>query len=367
MTSESRIPIVIVSYRNPEDVVECLEALQGSAAEPAFDVHVCENGGPVAFDSLISALTKVDGPCAGAVPLKIPSELMPCFLRVQYLRFRGRDARVLVAEAGENFGYAGGVNAWLRVLLHHSSWPGVWILNPDTQPDPRALAELVVCSTARRKGMVGSRIVSFEEPSEVRGRGLRWQPIKASTLAVVYQAQIGVEPDLDQIEAVLDAPSGASMYVTRHALETVGLMDEQYFLYFEDLDWGVRAKKSCGVGHAHKSIVRHRGGTTIGSSRLRSQTSPFSVYLEFRNRVRFVRRNRPMWLTWTLFVLCGRTLEFGVIGAWVNMRAAHAGLRAGLAGETGRPDRLFEFRAARPSLRRSAKGIVDPDHQIESS
>jgi hypothetical protein len=132
-------------------------------------------------------------------------------------------------------------------------------------------------------------------------------------------------------------------------------MDEQYFLYFEDLDWGHRAQKTCGVGYAHRSVVPHKGGTTIGSAASHSRASAFSVYLDFRNRVNFVRQHYPSWMLWTLLILLARSLEYGLAGAFGNMRMAREGLKAGIRGETGRPDRLFEFDGAKPRLRGTSK------------
>jgi N-acetylglucosaminyl-diphospho-decaprenol L-rhamnosyltransferase len=63
MINENRIPVIIVSYRNPNDVAECLSALSQLTADPAFDVFLCENGGSAAFDALISSLSEPDGPC----------------------------------------------------------------------------------------------------------------------------------------------------------------------------------------------------------------------------------------------------------------------------------------------------------------
>jgi GT2 family glycosyltransferase len=339
----THIPIVVVSYRNPADVAECLEALRGLAAEPAFDVYICENGGATAFDSLVSVLSRADGPCTADTALMPLCEEMSRFVRVQCLELRSRDVRVLTAEARENFGYAGGINAWLRVLFCNPAWPGVWILNPDTRPDPLSLAELVAWSASRRKGMVGSRVVSFEEPDIVHTRGLRWRPTRASTVAVDFRTPAAIEPNHDAVEEQLEAPSGTSIYVTRRCLERIGFMDERYFLYFEDLDWGYRAKNFGGVGYAHRSVVPHRGGTTIGSARSRRAASQLSVYLEFRNRVLFVRQHHRSWLAWTLLILSVRSLEYGLAGSFANMRAAIVGLKAALVHETGRPDHVFKF------------------------
>jgi GT2 family glycosyltransferase/peptidoglycan/xylan/chitin deacetylase (PgdA/CDA1 family) len=356
MTAATQIPIIIVSYRNPEDVVGSLRALQRSAATPCFDVYLCENGGADAFDDLIAALTDPTGPCENSTAWSLGNLPMPRFVRLHSLQLRGRDARVLVAQAAENFGYAGAINAWLRALLGAGPWIGAWILNPDTEPEPLALAELVAWSATRSRGMVGCRIVAPSKREIVHTRGLQWRPVRATTRAVDHRALATIEPDPEELEGRLDAPSGSSMYVTRNCLESIGLMDERYFLYFEDLDWGVRAKRSEKIGYAHNSVVPHRGGTTIGSGRSRSEASQLSVYLDVRNRLLFVRQHYPIWVAWTVVALFGRSLEYGMVGAFGNLRAALAGLRAGIAGETGRPDRLFEFGAGPPRMR-SAAGL----------
>ena len=101
--------------------------------------------------------------------------------------------------------------------------------------------------------------------------------------------------DVSVIEVAMDSPSGASMYVTRPCIEKIGLMDESYFLFFEDLDWGVRAK-SCGLGYASASIVGHKRGTTTGSAKSLAKMPRLSIYLEHRNGINFVCRHFP----WTV-------------------------------------------------------------------
>ena len=353
MISGKNIPIIIVAYGNARDATECLEALRRSESDPPFDVYICENGGASAFDALVAALCAPAGPCAaGSVPDDMTYDTAR-FVRVQHLGMRGRAARVLIAEAKENFGYGGAINAWLGILLPHGDWPGAWILNPDTQPESRALAELVAWSEARGKGMVGSRIVPSTTSTFIHLRGLRWRLPYAGTEAVGYHAPAAIEPDPDELEARLDAPSGSSLYVTRACLQRIGLMDERYFLYYEDLDWGYRAKRSCGVGYAYKSIVPHHGGTTIRSGGRRSARSPLAVYLEFLNRIHFVRKYHPTWLAWTVFLLLIRPLEYGIAGAFANMTAAFRGVWMGIIGETGRPDDFIALYGRRNARRLS--------------
>jgi len=346
---ENRIPVIIVSYRNPNDVAECLVALSRLTAEPAFDVFICENGGGAAFEALVQSLCEPGGPCRRDQATGDAGFAMPRLRQVRCLRLCDRDATVTVGEAADNLGYAGGVNAWLRVLLASPTWRGAWVLNPDTAPHPRALAELTVVADTRRKGMVGSRIVCRGELNTAPIWGLRWQRWLVATQAVGGDTAERVEVE---VEARLLAPSGASIYVTRRCLASIGLMNEEFFLFFEDLEWGCRAVEAFGsIGYAHQSIVSHAGGTTIGTMRSRKKTSPFSVYLDFRNRVNFVRWQYPSWFAWSVLVLTARALEYGAVGAVANMIAAFRGLIAGALGQTGRPDHDVDFEDRTPRLR----------------
>jgi GT2 family glycosyltransferase len=125
--------------------------------------------------------------------------------------------------------------------------------------------------------------------------------------------------------------------VTKACIDKIGLMDESYFLYWEDVDWGVRAKAACGIGYAHNSVVPHIGGSSTGAVRKRAQRSPLAVYLRNRNQLHFVRRHHPGWFAWTVFVSFLRTAEFLAVGSMRNFAAAVQGLVAGLRGEKGRP------------------------------
>ncbi len=332
---DADIAVVVVAFRNPGDVVGCLNALAQAPAQPNFSVLICENGGAKAYDSLVAALVEMGLPGAEG---QVGERAAP-FDRLQVFRLGAR--RVIVGLAAANLGYGGGINAWLIKLGPEAGWRGVWVLNPDTEPEPDALAALVRFADDHGKGMVGSRAMFTDTAEVVRARGLKWRKLAASVRGVDIFARAAVRPDPADIEARIDAPSGCSFYVTRACIERIGMMDDRYFLFFEDLDWGLRAKASCGVGYAYDSVVPHIGGTSIGSGKRMADRSRLAVYLEFRNRILFVRWNFPGWLAWTVFMAAlqsGRLLLAGALG---NFAAAWSGLGAGLAGETGRPDRLI--------------------------
>jgi GT2 family glycosyltransferase len=151
-------------------------------------------------------------------------------------------------------------------------------------------------------------------------------------------APVAPGPDPEDIERRMDSPTGPSMYVTKDCIERIGLMDDSFFLYWEEVDWGVRAKAACGVGYAHNSVVPHISGSTTGTSRKRAKRSVVAVYLGNRNKLHFVRQHHPGWFAWTVFVSFLRTGEYLLAGSTRNFAAANKGLFAGLRGERGRPE-----------------------------
>jgi GT2 family glycosyltransferase len=338
MSELAATPVLIVAYRNPSDIVACLTALGAAQDCPQFEIFVCENGGPEAYRDLVGALTADSGPCRETGRQEDLDT--PLLSNRLVLRLKGRVDAPLVhlGEAEDNLGYGGGVNAWLRPLLDRPGWPAAWVLNPDTEPAPDALAELAAYAARWDKAMVGSRLVPTNHPDRVHSRGLRWSKGRAVACSVDLRAPGHIEPDPQNVDARLDSPSGASMYVTRRCIEQIGLMDEAYFLFFEDLEWGLRAKRLSGVGYAHRSIVVHTGGTTIGSSIDPSHQSALSVYLEYRNSILFVRKTFPRWLIWTIVLQLARLAAKGWAYPPGNLNAAFRGLLAGVQGHSGRPN-----------------------------
>lgn len=336
------VAVIIVGFRNCEDVRDCLRALSSSSPDPSFDIFICENGGSLSFERLLEALLSDAGPCEELNEYEIVEQEWERCREVRRLRLRGRSASVWIACAAENLGYAGGVNAWLKQLQKISFWKGVWILNPDTQPEATALAELAQRARVGNKGMVGSTILDINQPDRISCRGgIHWQKWATRSVMIGFGEPANAVCDLRAIEAAMDCPSGASMYVTRECIEKTGLMDESYFLFSEDLDWGVRAK-GCGLGYASASIVRHKRGTTTGSAMSPLRVPRFSVYLQHRNAVRFVRKHFPLTLPICVVVMFLYAVRYLLRQAPRQFIAAIHGTIAGLKGETGPPIRYAE-------------------------
>jgi GT2 family glycosyltransferase len=109
---------------------------------------------------------------------------------------------------------------------------------------------------------------------------------------------------------------GASMLVSRSFLDEIGLMCEDYFLYFEEADWATRAKDRFNLGYAPKSIVYHKVGACVGTSSNPLKKSYTCDYFNIRNRLLFTRRFYPAALPTVWLVISGALALRLVMGKW---------------------------------------------------
>lgn len=154
-----RSAVIIIGFNNPKDIRECVSALCRATPESDFDVLVCENGGPEAYQELFAELTSSTGPCSTLSKPELLFSPTDRFAEVRCLLLTGRSSRLWIARATQNLGYAGAINAWITSLLHLPGWEGIWVLNPDTEPYPDALSALIAHATSNDKGMIGSTIL----------------------------------------------------------------------------------------------------------------------------------------------------------------------------------------------------------------
>src|SRR3954468_14328017 len=106
---------------------------------------------------------------------------------------------------------------------------------------------------------------------------------------------IHTAPDRDRIERDMAYPSGASMLVSRDFLQSVGLLNEAYFLYYEELDWVTRARGRFGLAYSPESIVYHKHGRSVEASTAQRRFHPADFYIH-RNRLRYTFRYFPAGL-----------------------------------------------------------------------
>lgn len=312
MNNYNKIYIILVNYNGWKDTIECLESLLRNSY-PSFQVIVCDNA------SSDGSLDRIKEWAAGIIisdiydnnPLK---HLTKPFLPkpVNYYEYRYADlikhksfqtlsnAPLILIDSGSNLGFAGGNNAGVKFAQLNDDYSAIWFLNNDTVIEKDTLTELAAYSakyrdSGKKIGMIGSKLLYYDRPDTIQGCG----GIYYRSLA--YSRHIGTgsidNGQYDQDDLKMDYIIGASMFVPREFIDDVGLMNEEYFIYFEETDWIVRGRrKNWETGYAWRSKVYHKEGAAIGANKQKRTKSGIAVYYFFRNAIIFTRRYYPLFL-----------------------------------------------------------------------
>lgn len=175
------------------------------------------------------------------------------------IRIRAAYPGIEMVELGENTGFARANNAGIRLALDRNV-DYVWLLNNDTRVAPEALDALVQAAEADATiGAVGSALYHMHRSNVLQAWGGGcvnfW-----SGRAIHFRSQAP--------EARIEYLTAASMLVRRAAIESVGLFDEAFFLYWEDVDYCFRLRKAgWRLAVAGGSVVLHKESSTAGKNR----------------------------------------------------------------------------------------------------
>ena len=245
--SNSKVAIIIVNWNGKTDTLACLHSLR-HLRYPDFDVIVVDNG-------------STDGSVES---------------------FRAECDWVKILETGQNLGYAGGNNAGLTYALE-KDYDYFLLLNNDTEVDPDFLGYLVqALEEDSELGVVGPLIYYFSLPEILWSAGGMIDRKKINT----YMKGID-EKDVGQFGTEIfpvDFVTGCAFLINRNTIEKTGLLDERFFMYYEEVEWSCRIYqagfKITVVPQAklwHKILPNERGETAFGT------------YLAFRNRLLFIK------------------------------------------------------------------------------
>jgi len=256
---EPSVYIIILNWNGGRDTIESVESCR-RLTYPNFRILIVDNG-------------STDGSEA-------------------FIREKFPDQEII--QTGANLGFAGGNNTGVRYAIERRA-DYVWLLNNDATVAPDALAQLVRTAGAdERIGMVGSKIVYSENS------GLLWYAganLDFDTPWLMHHRGLGQE-DTGQYGKVEETGfvTGCSLLARREMLLEIGLMDENFFLYFEDSDLSVRAKKAgWKLFYCPASRIYHKVSLSVGGA-----DSPVMLYYYSRNFLYFVNKNFPEKFTQSL-------------------------------------------------------------------
>jgi GT2 family glycosyltransferase len=297
--AQARVAIVLVNWNGWRECIECIDSVLAQAHQN-FHLFIVDN------DSQNLSIERIIAWCAtpDADPgwrrhlgvdrytdqfsrVPVPHHVVD---RVDQALPPRDGCQITLIRSGGNLGFGGGCNVGIKAAgLDEFTY--FWFLNPDTVVERRALIELLVRAQSQpRMGIVGSTLLFYDRPDIVHAlAGGRLNRLNGSGAHIGEGSSSSLVPsDGSMVERDLGWVCGASMLVSRSFILDIGLMQEDYFLYYEEADWATRGLEHFRLGFAPKSVVFHKSGANS------SKIMPlFTAGFHYRSRLRFMRRFFP--------------------------------------------------------------------------
>lgn len=277
---------VVLNWRRPADTIACVESLL--RIDRDLDIVVVDNdSGDGSLDRIAAELS----PIVAAGGRYAVQRLQPG----ETPTVREAGASLVLTDSGRNGGYAFGNNVGIRLALGRIDCRYVWILNNDTVvPDGASLDTLLVKMAADPSiGICGSTVAYAGREGRVQALGGGAFESRVGRCTQIGNGASLSDPiDEAAVESHMAYVNGAAAFVRREFIETVGLMSEDYFLYYEEIDWAKRAGGRFKLGYCAKSVVYHSVGASIGTDDFGNR-SPMSAYYLTRSRLKFLKQHSP--------------------------------------------------------------------------
>ena len=222
-----KLYIVILHYGKVEDTLECIKSLKNQKVSCKIKVVIVDNSPKKELKDNIKNIL------IGGIP-------------IDYI------------PANKNLGFSKGVNIGIRKALADIEMTHVLILNNDTVCDENMLHRLVNLNAD-----ISGPVIKFDHQCNWmydHGWKINWW-----TGRTKHIENSKLETQNSKINEKIDYISGCCMLVKRKVFETIGLFDEDYFFYFEDVDFCVRAKqKGYRIAVTENAMIYHKLGGSIG-------------------------------------------------------------------------------------------------------
>ncbi|MDB5894515.1 MAG: glycosyltransferase family 2 protein [Rhodoferax sp.] len=300
----ARTYIVLVNWNGHGDTIECLDSLL-RLADDDHRVIVVDNG---STDGSLQHLRD----WAAAPPAPVPSGAVwdhfagavprPPDLRVVPMdaldTARPDGARITAIDAGANLGFAGANNLGMRFAGQDPAARYFWVLNNDTVATPESLSQLVAHADRHpQQAIIGAALLYYHDPGIVQGLGGWLDNRRALAGHIGFGLPAKQLPSAGEVQARLAYVMGASMFVRAGTYRAIGGMSEDYFLYYEELDWARRLPQGATLGICLEAVVFHKEGGSIGTSSLH-RPSDTCLYYQYASALRFYwkheRRHAPL-------------------------------------------------------------------------
>lgn len=347
--SKDKVSIIILNWNGWEDTIECLESLY-QITYPNYNVIVVDNSSE---DDSIERIKeyregriKVESTFFNYDPSNKPIKIIE-YTREETETDGGKEREILdlpsnrkmiLIKNDKNYGFAEGNNIGMRYALKALSSDYILLLNNDTVVDKEFLDELVkVAEDNPNIGILGPKIYYYNSNKINFAGGVLFRKIGQSFHIGLHAIDKGQFDELKEVDFI----TGCALLVKKEVIEKIGLLNTDYFAYFEDLDWNVKAhKRGYKIMFVPKAKIWHKASSTSG------YMSPTYTYFHTRNRILFVRKNASkfdfifLFLPYFVTIRILRPLFMFIIKRrWSTIKALVAGISDGISNNLKDPRR----------------------------
>ena len=251
--------ILILNWNGKKDTLECLASLAVAKKSPAFSTVVIDNG---STDDSVSVI-------------------------------RAAFPDIPILETGKNLGYAGGNNVGIRWALE-KSFEWILLLNNDTVISPDIVEKFSLAAKSKPEGKIfGAKIYRADKPDTFDHFGGFWDPKMAE---FVSPASKRVDDGSFEEMQRVDYVCGCALFMHRSVPETIGLMEESFFLLWEETDFCAQARRAnFEIWTAPKAKLWHKVSASFTGGK------PHTHYFWWRNRLLWIERNCQKKERWQLY------------------------------------------------------------------
>lgn len=249
-----RISIIVLNWNGKQDTLECLASV-AKINYPNYETIVVDNG---SADDSVPTIRRL-------------------FPALQLI------------ETAKNLGFAEGNNVGIRRALAANS-AYVLLLNNDTTVDAEILNAFVDAARAHPAGgLFGAKIYFYSDPNRLWYAGGDWDSKHLRFLQIGDgELDCGQHDNLVETRFVI----GCAMFISATVLDRVGLLEKDYFLNYEEIDFCSRVQHAgFGVFYVPSAKLWHKISASFGG-----EDSPLKVYFTYRNRLLWAKRNVALGL-----------------------------------------------------------------------
>ena len=315
-----KVAVIILNYNGWQDTIECLESVLRNDY-PNYQVIVVDNGSPNNSMEYIKAWAEgrqgvlTPEPSHPLYHLSHPPVKKPipyiCYTKEEaekggnfeleekltkewqkQRKSNNKENKELIStspyplifiQTGENLGFAGGNNVGIRYILakERNDFDSVVLLNNDTVICKNSITELIKAkNNLGNEAIYGGRIYYYSNPTKIWYDGGYFNEWLGRTMHINMGKSNIPEKAIHEVNFI----TFCYVFIPKQLLKIIGLLDESYFIYVEDLDYSYRVWKSgYKLYHVSSSQIYHKVGASSGEN----EVSEFSAYWYYRNSLNF--------------------------------------------------------------------------------